>query len=83
MGLLEGKRALIFGLANDHSIAWGIAKACAREGARLVRGDTEHCLRAAFEHMGIAPAPGDDPARVTRPREAPELLDVAPEDLPF
>ncbi len=33
MGLLEGKRALIFGLANDHSIAWGIAKALHREGA--------------------------------------------------
>jgi len=33
MGLLEGKRALIFGLANDHSIAWGIAQALHREGA--------------------------------------------------
>ena len=32
MGLLEGKRALIFGLANDHSIAWGIAQALHREG---------------------------------------------------
>jgi enoyl-[acyl-carrier protein] reductase I len=35
MGLLEGKRALIFGLANDHSIAWGIAKALHAEGATL------------------------------------------------
>ena len=35
MGLLSGKTALIFGVANDHSIAWGIAKAFAREGARL------------------------------------------------
>jgi enoyl-[acyl-carrier protein] reductase I len=35
MGLLEGKRALIFGLANDHSIAWGIAKALHREGATV------------------------------------------------
>jgi enoyl-[acyl-carrier protein] reductase I len=34
-GLLAGKRGLIFGLANNHSIAWGIAKACAREGALL------------------------------------------------
>jgi len=33
MGLLKGKRALIFGLANDHSIAWGIAQALHREGA--------------------------------------------------
>jgi len=34
-GLLAGKRGLIFGLANSHSIAWGIARACAREGASL------------------------------------------------
>jgi len=32
---LAGKRGLIFGLANSHSIAWGIAKACAAEGAAL------------------------------------------------
>jgi enoyl-[acyl-carrier protein] reductase I len=35
MGLLSGKTAIIFGVANDHSIAWGIAQAFAREGARL------------------------------------------------
>jgi enoyl-[acyl-carrier protein] reductase I len=35
MGLLSGKTALIFGVANDHSIAWGIAQAFAREGATL------------------------------------------------
>jgi len=33
MGLLDGKRALIFGVANDHSIAWGIARAFHDEGA--------------------------------------------------
>jgi enoyl-[acyl-carrier protein] reductase I len=35
MGLLTGKTALIFGVANDHSIAWGIAQAFHRQGARL------------------------------------------------
>ncbi len=35
MNLLEGKRALIFGVANDHSIAWGIAKAMHDQGAEL------------------------------------------------
>ena len=35
MALLSGKTALIFGVANDHSIAWGIAQAFAREGATL------------------------------------------------
>jgi enoyl-[acyl-carrier protein] reductase I len=33
MGLLEGRKALVFGVANDHSIAWGIAKAFHEEGA--------------------------------------------------
>ncbi|HEU5205602.1 MAG TPA: enoyl-ACP reductase [Candidatus Limnocylindrales bacterium] len=33
MGLLDGKNALVFGVANDHSIAWGIAKAFHDEGA--------------------------------------------------
>jgi len=35
MGLLTGKRALIMGLANDNSIAWGISKAFHAEGAEL------------------------------------------------
>ena len=39
--LLAGKRGLIMGLANDKSIAWGIAKACADAGAEL-----------AFSYMG-------------------------------
>ncbi|PZQ51583.1 MAG: NADH-specific enoyl-ACP reductase [Rhodovulum sulfidophilum] len=34
-GLLAGKRALILGVANDHSIAWGIAKAMHAAGAEL------------------------------------------------
>ena len=33
--LMAGKRGLIMGLANDKSIAWGIAKACADAGAEL------------------------------------------------
>ena len=35
MGLMSGKTALIFGVANDHSIAWGISQALHREGAQL------------------------------------------------
>ncbi|MDN5928379.1 MAG: enoyl-ACP reductase FabI [Hyphomicrobiales bacterium] len=34
-GLMEGKRGLILGVANNRSIAWGIAKACAGQGAKL------------------------------------------------
>ncbi|MEO6206772.1 MAG: enoyl-ACP reductase [Candidatus Limnocylindrales bacterium] len=35
MGLLDGRTALIFGVANDHSIAWGIAQALHAEGAEV------------------------------------------------
>ena len=32
---MEGKRGLILGLANNRSIAWGIAKSCHAQGAQL------------------------------------------------
>lgn len=35
MGLLTGKKALVLGIANDKSIAWGIARALKAEGASL------------------------------------------------
>ncbi len=35
MGLLDGKKALVFGVANDHSIAWGIAQAFHAQGAKV------------------------------------------------
>jgi enoyl-[acyl-carrier protein] reductase I len=34
-GLMQGKRGLIMGVANDHSIAWGIARTLAEHGADL------------------------------------------------
>ncbi len=34
-GLMQGKRGLIMGVANDHSIAWGIARAVHGQGAKL------------------------------------------------
>ena len=34
-GLMAGKRGLIMGVANSRSIAWGIAKSCAAQGAEL------------------------------------------------
>ena len=43
MGLMDGKRGLVMGLANNRSIAWGIAKSCAGQGAEL-----------AFTHQGEA-----------------------------
>jgi enoyl-[acyl-carrier protein] reductase I len=34
-GLMAGKRGLIMGVANEKSIAWGIAQACHGQGAEL------------------------------------------------
>jgi enoyl-[acyl-carrier protein] reductase I len=42
-GLMAGKRGLIMGVANDHSIAWGIAKELAAQGAEM-----------AFTYQGAA-----------------------------
>lgn len=35
VGLMHGKKGLVLGIANNRSIAWGIAKACADQGAQL------------------------------------------------
>ena len=35
MSLLKGKKGLIMGVANDRSIAWGIAKKLSQNGAEL------------------------------------------------
>ena len=34
-GLMKGRRGLVMGVANDHSIAWGIAKSLHDQGAEL------------------------------------------------
>ncbi len=56
MGILANKKALIFGVANDHSIAWGIAQALHREGAALgfsYAGDKlERRVRPLAESLG-------------------------------
>src|SRR5512146_1313341 len=56
MGVLDGKRALIFGVANDHSIAWGIAQALHAEGATLgfssMESLIERRVRPLAERLG-------------------------------
>ena len=49
MALLEGKRALIVGVASHRSIAWGIAKAMHREGAELAFTYQNEKLRGRVE----------------------------------
>ena len=56
MGLLEGRKALVFGVANDHSIAWGIAKAFHDHGATVgfssVESLIERRVRPLAESIG-------------------------------
>ena len=43
-GLMQGKRGLVMGVANDHSIAWGIARVLAAQGAEIAftyQGDAQ------------------------------------------
>jgi enoyl-[acyl-carrier protein] reductase I len=44
-GFMAGKRGLIMGLANDKSIAWGVARACAAQGAELAFSYQGEALR--------------------------------------
>lgn len=50
-GLMQGKRGLIVGLANNRSVAWGIAKACAAHGAELAFTYQGDALRKRVEPL--------------------------------
>ena len=50
-GLMAGKRGLIMGLANDKSIAWGIAKACGKQGAELAFSYQGEALKKRVEPL--------------------------------
>jgi enoyl-[acyl-carrier protein] reductase I len=56
MGLLDRRKALVFGVANDHSIAWGIAKALHEQGAEVgfssVESLIEKRVRPLAESIG-------------------------------
>ena len=56
--LMAGKRGLIMGVANDRSIAWGIARAVAAQGAELAftyQGEAlEKRVRPLAESVGAA-----------------------------
>ncbi len=71
MGLLEGRTALVFGVANDHSIAWGIARALRAEGAEVgfssVESLVEKRVRPLAESIGstfVEPCDVQDDAQI-------------------
>ena len=51
MGFMAGKRALIFGVASDRSIAAGIAEAFSREGAELAFTYQNEKLKSRVEKL--------------------------------
>ena len=71
MGLLDGRKALIFGVANDHSIAWGIAQAFHAQGATVgfssVESLIERRVRPLAERLGstfVEPCDVQDDAQI-------------------
>lgn len=59
MGLFEGKKGIVFGIANDHSIAWAITQELFHEGAEI-----------GFTHL-----PDKDPARPKNEKKVRKLVD--------
>ena len=56
--MLENKRGLVFGIANNHSIAWGIAKQLAENGAKIAIGyQNEILLKSCL--LYTSPSPRD------------------------
>ena len=70
-GLMAGKRGLIMGVANDHSIAWGIAQMLAGQGAEIAftyQGDAQaKRLKPLAESLGstiVLPADVENDAQL-------------------
>ena len=73
MGLLEGRRGLVFGIANDRSIACHVAKSLLAEGAscgypHLPGEKNERRARQALEGIGVA-APWLIPCDVSKDKD--------------
>lgn len=78
MALLDGRKALVMGVANKRSIAWGIATALRREGADLAFNYAIERLRGNVEEL-VATLPGHEsmlvaPCDVTKQEEIDALF---------
>ncbi|HET7699944.1 MAG TPA: enoyl-ACP reductase [Candidatus Limnocylindria bacterium] len=65
MGVLDGRKALILGVANKRSIAWGIATALQREGAELAFSYAIDRLKENVDEL-VATLPGHERMPVIR-----------------
>jgi enoyl-[acyl-carrier protein] reductase I len=74
--LLEGRRALVFGVANRRSIAWAIAQALAREGAQLAfTFQGERLEQGVRDLAATVNSPLITPADVTRDADLDRVFD--------
>ena len=55
MKLLEGKKGIVFGVANKRSIAWGIAQALSEAGMTLAFAYQGERLRSSVEKLTSKP----------------------------
>ena len=72
MGIMDGKRVLVFGIANERSYAWYIAKQLKEQGAELAFtylpiGKMEHrvikaCAKIGIENPWLVPCDASDDA---------------------
>jgi enoyl-[acyl-carrier protein] reductase I len=62
--LLQGKKGLIIGVANKHSIAWAIAQSVAGQGAQLFFNYQNERLKQNVEELAAkrCPVPNRSPA---------------------
>ena len=82
MKLLEGKTALVFGGANDHSIAWGIAKAMHDEGATIALSFATEALERRVQPLAESIGTSFiEKCDVTSDEEIDNLFDCAKSEL--
>ena len=75
--LMAGKRGLIMGVANNRSIAWGIAKAVAAQGAELAFTYQGDALKKRVEPLAAELGAQDCPA-LRRDRRRPSMDECLP-----
>jgi enoyl-[acyl-carrier protein] reductase I len=77
MSLLDGRRALVFGVANRRSIAWAIAQSLAREGAQLAfTFQGERIEQGVRDLAATVNSPLVVPADVTRDEDLDRVFDA-------
>ena len=77
MSLLEGRKALVFGVANRRSIAWAISQALAREGAELAfTYQGERLEQGVRDLAATVNSPLVVPADVTRDEDLDAVFDA-------